>query len=250
MHETVILCSSESFVSTPMTRGSILPALMSATPTSSSTMFSFSSNASPSGVGLPPEPSCPSVDGSTSWAPHRPRRRRRIRHRRGGAAGRVALRLAALRRRQLDLALGHGGCPAGRRRPARPRAPGCRRAPSRRRRTFPRGLGQLGRQRLLRRPFRPPRPLRRERILAGLPTPRRRRARAAPRPARPHSRAVGRRDLHRGLGLLRQQRRALGSASPTALPRPAAPAGRRGSARRPTAAGRSSMCGTTCLENS
>ncbi len=68
MHETVILCSWESLVSTPMTRGSILPALMSATPTSSSTMFLFSSSASPSGVGLPPLPSWPSVEGSTSSA--------------------------------------------------------------------------------------------------------------------------------------------------------------------------------------
>jgi len=57
MHETVILCSWESLVSTAMTRGSILPALMSDTPTSSSTMFLFFSSASPSGVGLPPVPS-------------------------------------------------------------------------------------------------------------------------------------------------------------------------------------------------
>ena len=57
MHDTVILCSWLSLVSTPITRGSILPALMSDTPTSSKTMFLFSSNASPSGVGLPPEPS-------------------------------------------------------------------------------------------------------------------------------------------------------------------------------------------------
>ena len=57
MHDTVILCSWESLVSTPMIRGSILPAFMSAIPTSSNTMLSFSNNANPSGVGLPPLPS-------------------------------------------------------------------------------------------------------------------------------------------------------------------------------------------------
>src|ERR687892_683305 len=51
MHETVISCSWESLVKTAITRGSIRPALRSATPTSSSTTFSFLSNASPSGGG-------------------------------------------------------------------------------------------------------------------------------------------------------------------------------------------------------
>ena len=86
MHETTILCSSLSFVSTPTIRGSILPALMSATPTSSSTTFSFSSSASASAVGLPPVPSWPSSDGSTGSArPARLGRRRRRRGRRAGA---------------------------------------------------------------------------------------------------------------------------------------------------------------------
>ena len=51
MHETVILCSWLSLVSTPTTRGSMRPALMSATPTVSSTTFLLLSSASASGLG-------------------------------------------------------------------------------------------------------------------------------------------------------------------------------------------------------
>ena len=64
MQDTTILWSSLSLVSTPTIRGSILPALMSATPTSSSTMFLFSSSAAASAFALPPLPSWPSVEGS------------------------------------------------------------------------------------------------------------------------------------------------------------------------------------------
>ncbi len=56
MHETVILCSWLSLVSTPITRGSIRPALMSAIPTESSTMFLLLSSASASALGGPPVP--------------------------------------------------------------------------------------------------------------------------------------------------------------------------------------------------
>ena len=64
MHVTVILCSSESLVIAAMTRGSILPALMSAMPTESKVMFLFLSSASASGVGSPPLPSSPNSEGS------------------------------------------------------------------------------------------------------------------------------------------------------------------------------------------
>ena len=64
MHETVILCSWLSLVSTPITRGSIRPALMSAIPTESSTTFLFSSSASASGLGGPPVP----VPSAPNWA--------------------------------------------------------------------------------------------------------------------------------------------------------------------------------------
>ena len=64
MQDTTILWSSLSLVSTPTIRGSILPALMSATPTSSSTTFLFSSSAAASAFALPPLPSWPSVEGS------------------------------------------------------------------------------------------------------------------------------------------------------------------------------------------
>ena len=64
MHETVILWSWQSLVSTPTIRGSILPALMSATPTSSNTTFLFLSSASPSGSGLPPRALGPNWSGS------------------------------------------------------------------------------------------------------------------------------------------------------------------------------------------
>ena len=64
MQVTVILWSSESLVIAAITRGSILPALMSAMPVSSKVMFLFLSSASISGVGLPPLPSSPYSDGS------------------------------------------------------------------------------------------------------------------------------------------------------------------------------------------
>ena len=66
MHETTILCSWLSFVSTAMIRGSIRPALMSATPTESNVMFLFSRIASASASGLPPVPvpSWPNWSGS------------------------------------------------------------------------------------------------------------------------------------------------------------------------------------------
>ena len=57
MHETTILCSWLSLVSTATIRGSILPALMSDTPTSSNTTFLFSNNARASAFALPPVPS-------------------------------------------------------------------------------------------------------------------------------------------------------------------------------------------------
>ena len=65
MHETVILWSWLSLVSTATTRGSIRPALRSETPSASKTTFLFSSSACVSGVGAPPLPSAPSCDGST-----------------------------------------------------------------------------------------------------------------------------------------------------------------------------------------
>ncbi len=69
MHEIVILCSWLSFVSTPITRGSIRPALMSATPTESSTMFLLFSSASASALASPPVPvpSPPNCDGSIGF---------------------------------------------------------------------------------------------------------------------------------------------------------------------------------------
>ena len=69
MHETVILCSWLSLVRTPTTRGSIRPALMSAIPVESSTMFLLSSSASASALGGPPVPvpSPPNCLGSIGW---------------------------------------------------------------------------------------------------------------------------------------------------------------------------------------
>ena len=68
------------------------------------------------------------------------------------------------------------------------------------------------------------------------------RGRAAPR--RRGAAAASSRRLRRPRPTRRRARR------PRARPAPAAPAGRRGSARRPPRRGRSSRCGTTCLENS
>ena len=56
MHETTILWSWLSLVSTPTIRGSIRPALMSATPTESKVTFLFSRIARISASGLPPVP--------------------------------------------------------------------------------------------------------------------------------------------------------------------------------------------------
>jgi hypothetical protein len=67
MHEIVILCSWLSLVITATTRGSMRPALMSATPVSSKTTFLFLSRASASGSGAPPVPSAPNCDASTAW---------------------------------------------------------------------------------------------------------------------------------------------------------------------------------------
>ena len=115
-----------------MTRGSILPALMSAMPSESNSRFLFLSSAAPSGDSAPPCPSWPNSSGSTGvvlgarrrragrrgrprWCPTRPggstggaarrgqrrpgRRRRRARPRRvprrpGGGRGRRARRAA------------------------------------------------------------------------------------------------------------------------------------------------------------
>src|SRR5215216_5892105 len=65
MHDTTILWSWLSFVTTATIRGSIRPALMSATPVESSTTFLFRSSATASAFGLPPLPSRPNCDGST-----------------------------------------------------------------------------------------------------------------------------------------------------------------------------------------
>ena len=64
MQLTVILCSSESLDRTATTRGSIRPALMSATPSPSSTTFLFSNSASAAASGVPPLPSAPNCAGS------------------------------------------------------------------------------------------------------------------------------------------------------------------------------------------
>ena len=78
-------------------------------------MFLFSSSASPSGVGLPPVPSWPSVAGSTSSARTVPAGAGASA---AGAADALAVDLrAALGGRELDLALGHPvAARAGRRR--------------------------------------------------------------------------------------------------------------------------------------
>ena len=68
MHETVILWSWLSLVSTATTRGSIRPALRSATPVESKTTLLFLSSASVSGLGGPPVPSAPNCAGSTGVA--------------------------------------------------------------------------------------------------------------------------------------------------------------------------------------
>ena len=67
MHVTLILWSSAILVTAAMTRGSILPALMSAMPSGSKVTFLFFSSSAPSGESVPPCPSWPNCDGSTAW---------------------------------------------------------------------------------------------------------------------------------------------------------------------------------------
>ena len=70
MQETVIVCSLESVVSTATMRGSIRPALMSATPTESRITRLFSSRACAAASGGPPVPvpSAPNCAGSIGAA--------------------------------------------------------------------------------------------------------------------------------------------------------------------------------------
>ena len=138
MHETTILCSWLSLVSTPTMRGSILPALMSATPTSSSTTFLFSSSASASAFGFPPVPSWPSCDGSTGSEDAAGSGAAAAAGAAAGGCVRVRGRLRpALRRLRLDVAGGQHG--------ARRRVDGLARGVLGRRRV--REPGELGRRR-------------------------------------------------------------------------------------------------------
>ena len=67
MHVTLILWSSAILVTAAMTRGSILPALMSAMPSGSKVTFLFLSSSAPSAESVPPCPSWPNCEGSTAW---------------------------------------------------------------------------------------------------------------------------------------------------------------------------------------
>ena len=67
MHVTLILWSSAILVTAAITRGSILPALMSAMPSGSKVTFLFLSSSAPSGESVPPCPSWPNCEGSTAW---------------------------------------------------------------------------------------------------------------------------------------------------------------------------------------
>ena len=83
MHETTILCSWLSFVSTATIRGSIRPALMSEIPTSSNVTFLFLRIASASASGLPPVP----VPSWPNWSASIGARRSGACGSTGGAAG-------------------------------------------------------------------------------------------------------------------------------------------------------------------
>src|SRR3954466_9436074 len=67
MQVTLILWSSAILVTAAITRGSILPALMSAIPSGSKVTFLFLSSSAPSAESVPPWPSWPNCEGSTAW---------------------------------------------------------------------------------------------------------------------------------------------------------------------------------------